>query len=120
MGFSITSAVLGGVIIICYSIAISELRRYHSYYDYDYYGYYERYYYNYRGKMAILAINAYPGHCYIRCWNLGSDLHLFDEAMRLLRTAGGKLIHFTFLLYFKSGAVPHHVCWQKRLQPNLK
>ena len=56
MGFSITSAVLGGVIIICYSIAISQLRRYHSYYNYDYYRYYERYYYNYRGKMAILAI----------------------------------------------------------------
>ena len=58
MGFSITSAVLGGVIMICYSIAISELRRYHDYDDYDYYnyGYYGRYYYNYRGKMAILAI----------------------------------------------------------------
>ena len=24
-------------------------------------------------------------------WNLGSDLHLFDEAMWLLRTAAGKL-----------------------------
>ena len=58
MGFSITSAVLGGVIIICYSIAISELRRYHSYDNYDYYNYhyYGRYYYDYRGKMAILAI----------------------------------------------------------------
>ena len=31
------------------------------------------------------------GQSYIRCWNLGSDLHLFDEAMRLLRTAAGKL-----------------------------
>ena len=60
------------------------------------------------------------GHCYIRCWNLGSDLHLFDEAMRLLRTAGGKLVHFTFLLYFKSGAVPHRVCWQKKAPAKFK
>ena len=66
MGFSITSAVLGGVIIICYSIAISQLRRYdsrrnrsRSYYDYDYYNYRTRYgrdNYNYHGKMAVLAI----------------------------------------------------------------
>ena len=64
MGFSITSAVLGGVIIICYSIAISQLRRYDSrrnrsrtYYDYDSYNYrYGRDNYNYHGKMAVLAI----------------------------------------------------------------
>ena len=64
MGFSITSAVLGGVIIICYSIAISELRGYDSrrnrsrtYYNYNSYSYrYGRDNYNYHGKMAILAI----------------------------------------------------------------
>jgi len=49
MGFSITSAVMGGVIIICYSIVISGLS---DYYDYSY----GRGYYSYRGKMAILAI----------------------------------------------------------------
>lgn len=48
MGFSITSAVMGGVIIICYSIVISWIG------DYDYS--YERGYYRYDGKMAILAI----------------------------------------------------------------
>ena len=47
MGFSITSAVLGGVIIICYSIAISQFRRY----DYG-----RDNCYNYNGKMAVLAI----------------------------------------------------------------
>ena len=49
MGFSITSAVMGGVIIICYSIVISWIG------DYDYRygrGYYDRY----DGRMAILAI----------------------------------------------------------------
>ena len=64
MGFSITSAVLGGVIIICYSIAISQLRRYDSrrnrsrtYYNYNSYSYrYGRDNYNYHGKMAVLAI----------------------------------------------------------------
>ena len=100
MGFSITSAVLGGVIIICYSIAISELRGYDSrrnrsrtYYNYNSYGYrYGRDNYNYHGKMAVLAIMLIlHGHCHIRDWNLGSDLHLFDETMWLLRTAGGKL-----------------------------
>ena len=36
MGFSITSAVLGGIIIICYSISIAIYRDYyHYYYDYD-------------------------------------------------------------------------------------
>ena len=58
MGFSITSAVLGGIIIIFYSIAISDLRRYHSYNEDEYY--YRRYgirgeNHSYRGKMAILA-----------------------------------------------------------------
>ena len=54
MGFSITSTVMGGVIIICYSIVISGIS------DYGYYGYngydYGRGYYSYDGKMAILAI----------------------------------------------------------------
>ena len=58
MGLSITSAVLGGTIIICYSVAISDLRRYHSYNEDEYY--YRRYgirgeNHSYRGKMAILA-----------------------------------------------------------------
>ena len=58
MGFSITSAVLGGIIIIFYSIAISDLRRYHSYNEEEYY--YYRYgitaeKHSYRGKIAILA-----------------------------------------------------------------
>ena len=56
MGFSITSAVLGGVIIICYSISIAI---YQSEYLYDY-----NYDYNYGhggsglydAKMAISAI----------------------------------------------------------------
>ena len=48
MGFSITSAVMGGVIIICYSIVISWIS------DIDYS--YGRGYYGYDGRMAILAI----------------------------------------------------------------
>ena len=58
MGFSITSAVLGGMIIICYSVAISELRRYHSHNNDDYYYYrgFKGEKHNYRGKIAILAI----------------------------------------------------------------
>ena len=55
MGFSITSAVMGGVIIICYSIVISGISDYGSYYGYYDYGY-GRGYYNYDGKVAILAI----------------------------------------------------------------
>ena len=57
MGFSITSAVMGGVIIICYSIVISQISRISDYGYYGYYGYgYRRGYYSYDGKMAILAI----------------------------------------------------------------
>lgn len=54
MGFSITSAVMGAVIIICYSIMISlsDSGSYNGYYDYSY----GRGYYRYDGKMAILAI----------------------------------------------------------------
>ena len=43
MGFSITSAVLGGVIIICYSMVISQVSSYDSYN-------------NHRGKVAVVAI----------------------------------------------------------------
>jgi len=49
MGFSITSAVMGGIIIICYSIVIANARRYYRYYAY----YYGR---QYDTKMAISAI----------------------------------------------------------------
>ena len=55
MGFSITSAVMGGIIIICYSIMIATARRYR------YYGYYDYNYrhggkYMYDANMAISAI----------------------------------------------------------------
>ena len=53
MGFSITSAVLGGVIIICYSISIA-INRSEYRYNYDYgYGYIRGLY---DAKMAITAI----------------------------------------------------------------
>ena len=44
MGFSITSAGFGGMIIVCYSLSISIYRNERSYY---------RYYDNYNLKMAI-------------------------------------------------------------------
>lgn len=47
MGFAITSAVFGGVTIICYSIAIAT---YHHYWYYDYYRF------TYQSEMAITAI----------------------------------------------------------------
>ena len=55
MGFSITSAVLGGIIIICYSIMFATAR-YSRYYNlYGYYGYrYQRY--SYSAKMALAAV----------------------------------------------------------------
>lgn len=46
MGFAITSAVFGGITIICYSIAIAS-------YNYWYYGFYG---YSYQSEMAITAI----------------------------------------------------------------
>ena len=46
MGFAITSAVFGGVTIICYSIAIAT-------YNYWYYGYYR---FTNQSEMAITAI----------------------------------------------------------------
>ena len=48
MGFSITSAVFGGIIIIAYSITIASYR--------DYYNYYSRSYYKYDAEMAISAL----------------------------------------------------------------
>ena len=56
MGFSITSAVMGAVIIICYSIVISWISDSGSYDGYYDYSYGRRRYYGYDGKMAILAI----------------------------------------------------------------
>ncbi|KAJ7376823.1 hypothetical protein OS493_032289 [Desmophyllum pertusum] len=60
MGFSITSAVFGGIIIICYGISIAVYRDeyVYSYNDYDgNYGYNLRSrHYNYDAEMAITAI----------------------------------------------------------------
>ena len=72
MGFSITSAVFGGTIIISYSIAIAAYRDVYNYYydpysnDYNGYGPTEDYYYNSRyrkvrydhfdAEMALSAI----------------------------------------------------------------
>ena len=54
MGFSISSAVLGGVIIICYSIMFANAS-YSWYYDLYGYGYrYKRY--SYSAKMALAAV----------------------------------------------------------------
>ena len=60
MGFSITSAVLGGVIIICYSLSIASCRDRKERYD-RYYRYYSRSYVksklkNYEPEMAISAM----------------------------------------------------------------
>ena len=60
MGFSITSAVLGGIIIISYSVTIAHANYWRYYYhDYDYYGYarsyrYQRY--SYIDKMGLAAV----------------------------------------------------------------
>ena len=50
MGFSITSAVFGGIIIICYSIAVAQITNY----GYGYY--YKSYNHVHSAKLAILAI----------------------------------------------------------------
>ena len=65
MGFSITSAVLGGIIIIAYSVTIANASYSRYYYDYNYhygqYGYsryqtyrYQRY--SYSAKMGLAAV----------------------------------------------------------------
>lgn len=54
MGCAITSAVFGGVIMICYSISIAQ----HHYYDY---WYDFNYWYNYDAEMAITAITLILG-----------------------------------------------------------
>ena len=56
MGFSITSAVFGGIIIICYSLAIAIYGHEYYYYDYNYYsgGRYRKRYYD--KQMALAAI----------------------------------------------------------------
>lgn len=64
MGFSITSAVFGGVIIICYSISIAIYRNEYRYnynynYDYDYdhgYRYTKTRHRLYDKEMALSAI----------------------------------------------------------------
>ena len=60
MGFSITSAVFGGIIIIAYSVTIAYANYRRDYYDYyGYYGYarsyrYQRY--SYSAKMGLAAV----------------------------------------------------------------
>ena len=56
MGFSITSAVMGGIIIICYSIMLAYVYNY-SYYDGDtIYYMYRPNQYSYDTKMALSVI----------------------------------------------------------------
>lgn len=54
MGCSITSAVFGGVIIICYGISIAQYHYYDYWYDLNYW-------YNYDAEMAITAITLILG-----------------------------------------------------------
>ena len=54
MGCAITSAVFGGVIIICYSISIAQHHYYNYWYDLNYW-------YNYDAEMAITAITLILG-----------------------------------------------------------
>ena len=58
MGFSITSAVFGGIIIICYSVMLVYVDNYYDYYggyNYKYYRY-GPYQYSYTTKMALSVI----------------------------------------------------------------
>lgn len=54
MGCAITSAVFGGIIIICFSISIAQ----HHYYD-RWYGF--NYWYNYDAEMAVTAVTLILG-----------------------------------------------------------
>ena len=54
MGCAITSAVFGGVIIICFSISIAQYHYYDYWYDLNYW-------YNYDAEVAITAITLILG-----------------------------------------------------------
>lgn len=54
MGCAITSAVFGGIIIICFAISITQHHYYSWYYDLNYW-------YNYDAEMAISAITLVLG-----------------------------------------------------------
>ena len=66
MGFSITSAVLGGIIIIAYSVTIGNANRFQYYHHYNYYYYgpysytttvtYINQRYSYDAKMGLAAV----------------------------------------------------------------
>ena len=58
MGFSITSAVLGGIIIIAYSRMIANASYFQYYHDYNYYHYgpYIDHRYSYDAKMGLAAV----------------------------------------------------------------
>ena len=58
MGFSITSAVFGGIIIIAYSITIAfaNYSDYYQYYDNDYSETYTYRRYSYDAKMGLAAV----------------------------------------------------------------
>lgn len=79
MRFSITSALLGGLIILIYSFWIDVITSYRSnnssHYD---------------AKFAVAIIILILGICFACCWNLGSNKCLFDESLQLLCTDVGK------------------------------
>ena len=57
MGCAITSAVFGGIIIICFSISIAMYRTSPWYED----DFYQRYWYNYDAEMAVTVITLILG-----------------------------------------------------------
>ena len=57
MGCAITSAVFGGIIIICFSISIAMYRTSPWYED----DFYQRYWYNYGAEMAVTVITLILG-----------------------------------------------------------
>lgn len=84
MGFSITSAVFGGIIIVFYSVTLSLITSSDADSYYDDYESYKRYH---QGKVVILAFMLFLGMTTFWNWNLGSDMHLFAETL-LPATAG--------------------------------
>ena len=96
MGFSITSAVMGGIIIICYSIVIANARRY-KYYDYRYGG---KYVYDTKMAISIIILVLGIAEFVIGIW---AAMLLYDESLHVLCTTTGKLASNTSIPTYLGG-----------------
>ena len=111
MGCAITSAVFGGIIIICFSISIAMYRTSPWYED----DFYQRYWYNYDAEMAVTVITLILGIVEFGIGIWAAVLCCNMNACQCCAVQGGQVLYIYWVNFALSAPVcvrafPH---WQQ-------